>query len=79
MIHIKKNIISKTNSELLKKQFSQKLKCIDVSSEDKSIQFDDMKRFQHGIVLSWIAYNRLWEKLPYTTFNMLSLEFRECW
>jgi hypothetical protein len=49
MIHIKKNIISETNSELVKKKFSQKLKCIDVSSEDKSIQFDDMKRFQHGI------------------------------
>jgi len=50
MIHIKKNIISETNSELVKKQFSQKLKCIDVSLEDKSIQFDDMKRFQHVIV-----------------------------
>jgi hypothetical protein len=43
MIHFKKNIISETNSELVKKKFSQNLKCIDVSSEDKSIQFDDMK------------------------------------
>jgi hypothetical protein len=49
-IHIKKSIISEANSELVKKKFSQKLKCIDVSSEDKSVQFDDMKRFQHGIV-----------------------------
>jgi hypothetical protein len=44
MIHLKKNVISETNSELVKKQFSQKLKCIDVPLEDKSIQFDDMKK-----------------------------------
>jgi len=50
MVHIKKSIISETNSELVKNKFSQKLKCIDVSSEDKSIRFDDMKRFQHVIV-----------------------------
>lgn len=50
MIHIKKKIISETNSELVKKKFSQILKCIDVSLEDKSIQTDDMKRFQHGII-----------------------------
>ncbi len=50
MIHIKKNIISETNHELVKKKFSQELKCLDVSLKEKSIQFDDMKRFQHGIV-----------------------------